>query len=77
MAHGKSDCEESNQYKECGEELINWQQSTFFFLLITCKSMSLSFFLIQFHSIFFLLIISCCFLLMLLGYPHFSSPQAQ
>ena len=38
MAHGKY-YEELSQYKECGEELSNWQ--------ITCKSLSLSFFLIQ------------------------------
>ena len=46
MAPGISDCEESSEYKESGEELSNWQESTIF-SLDYCKSVSLSFFLIQ------------------------------
>ena len=46
MAPGKSDCEESSEYKENGEELSNWLESTIV-SLDYYKSMALSFFLIQ------------------------------
>ena len=46
MAPSKSDCEESSGYMENDEELSNWLESTIV-SLDYCKSVSLSFFLIQ------------------------------